>query len=410
LNLYLVPPQKLVEPIQVQITGSKSESNRLLILQKLFPSIQLENCSQSDDSNVLQKALKQHQGTIDIHHAGTAMRFLTAYFAFSKGSEVILTGSDRMKQRPISILVEALQQLGAQVSYQSKVGYPPLKIKGVIPNNIRVSIDGSVSSQYISALLLVAPSLPNGLTVELKGKVTSLPYLQMTINLLRRIGVKVDIIKNSIQVHPSTISRSQKLTVESDWSSASYYFSYVALSENLQVTLSNYIKNSIQGDAAITEIYKVFGVKSNFLDEEKQIFLEKESKEFPKQVELDLVNTPDIAQTIAVTCLGLKISCHLYGLHTLKIKETDRLMALKIELEKFGATVHIDDSSLTMNPPEKLTENVSVDTYNDHRMAMAFAPLALKVPLAIRDADVVSKSYPTFWEDILKVGILVSKK
>lgn len=410
MNLHLTPPKKTVEPIQIQITGSKSESNRLLILKQLFPSISLENCSQSDDSDVLQKALIQHNGIINIHHAGTAMRFLTAYFAFSEGAKVILTGSDRMKQRPISILVEALQHLGAQISYVEKKGYPPLNIQGVTPQKAQVSIDGSVSSQYISALLLVAPALPNGLILQLEGKVTSLPYLNMTIDLLKRIGIAVEVSHNAIQVFPREVTKDQTLVVESDWSSASYFFSIIALSNNLSVKLSSYFKESLQGDSKITSIYQLFGVQTTYLEDSNEIVLEKNGVISSTPIELDLVNTPDIAQTIAVTCLGLQIPCYLYGLHTLKIKETDRLMALKIELEKFGAQVQIDASSLSMTPPVMLSKNISVDTYNDHRMAMAFAPLALKVPFYIHDAEVVSKSYPTFWDDIRKVGISVSEK
>lgn len=387
----------------INITGSKSESNRLLILKALFPNLKIQNLSNSDDTQVLEKALGQSTGTINIHHAGTAMRFLTAYYALTPNKDVVLTGSQRMQERPISILVDALRSLGATISYGKEDGFPPLIIKGLMPTVSEVSLNANVSSQYISALMLVAPSLPKGLTINLKGKITSVPYIHMTLSLLKKIGIKGHFNNKLINILPLTSISDQTLEVESDWSSASYYYSLVALSNEAKINLSNYHKDSLQGDAALAEIYNAFGVSTTF--GQHNITLKKHSKEKVKHLELDLSNTPDIAQTIAITCFGLGISCELKGLHTLKIKETDRLAALKKELEKLGAIVSITQDSLELKRAKHINNHVSIDTYNDHRMAMAFTPLALKTTIYINNAEVVSKSYPSFWQDMNKVGI-----
>ena len=388
----------------IKITGSKSETNRLLLLQSLFPSITLSNTSNSDDSEVMQKALKGNQEIVDIHHAGTAMRFLTAYFAVNEGREVVLTGSQRMTERPIQVLVEALKQLGAQITYENEEGYPPIRIKGQKLTYNKVSISADVSSQYISALLLVAPKLENGIELTLVGKITSVPYIKMTLALLNEIGVETSFTDNKITVKPKKQDLVlQNLVVESDWSSASYYYSIVALSKiGTQITLSSYKENSLQGDSALVEIYKSLGVETIF--ENNTIILKKSEGINQQAVSYNLNSSPDIAQTIVVTCLGLGIGCHLTGLHTLKIKETDRLEALRIELTKLGATISVTQDSLTLEATKHINSNTSIATYNDHRMAMAFAPLALKVPILIENAEVVSKSYPDFWEDLKKIG------
>ncbi|MFC6876674.1 3-phosphoshikimate 1-carboxyvinyltransferase [Flavobacterium myungsuense] len=387
----------------IAITGSKSETNRLLLLQALFPDITLANTSNSDDSEVMQKALKGNESLVDIHHAGTAMRFLTAYFAVNEGSEVILTGSQRMTERPIKVLVEALQQLGAQISYENQEGYPPIRIKGQNITANKVSIPANVSSQYISALLLVAPKLKNGIELNLVGEITSIPYINMTLALLHEIGVETHFEGNTITVKPLTTSlKPQTITVESDWSSASYFFSIVALSQEASVTLSSYKKSSLQGDSALVEIYAKMGVETRF--EENKMTLVKLPNFKHETLNFDLNHTPDIAQTIVVTCLGLGIGCHLTGLHTLKIKETDRLEALRIELTKLGANISVTNESLMLVASNQINPNVTIATYNDHRMAMAFAPLALKVPINIENAEVVSKSYPDFWEDLNGLG------
>lgn len=399
-----------------KITGSKSETNRLLLLQALYPNLVLENTSNSDDSEVMLKALAitNHPSpitqTIDIHHAGTAMRFLTAYFAIQEGKEVILTGSSRMKERPIKILVEALQQLGAEISYEENNGFPPIRIKGKKITQNKVALPANVSSQYISALLLIAPKLENGLELTLEGEITSIPYIKMTLALLNEIGVETSFIENIINVNSLPIINSQLLTIESDWSSASYWYSIIALSPiGTQVTLSSYKQNSLQGDAALVEIYKSFGVETEFNNNSITISKINYNIKNQKSLLFNLQSSPDIAQTIAVTCFGLGIGCHLTGLHTLKIKETDRLEALKFELTKLGANVSVTNDSLTLEPSEKINENISIKTYQDHRMAMAFAPLALKTPISIEEAEVVSKSYPTFWDDLEKFGFQISK-
>lgn len=395
----------------IKITGSKSESNRLLLLQALYPSISIQNLSESDDTLVLEKGLKITKGEVDVHHAGTAMRFLTAYFAAKEGREVLLTGSDRMEQRPIKILVEALKSLGATIEYVKNEGYPPLRIFGkkLIKNN--VGVEANISSQYISALMLIAPSLANGLTIELEGEVTSTPYIEMTLSLLKQMDVACSFAENTIRIEPQTNAQEKIFNVESDWSSASYFYSMVALSKKYSVKLTSYSEKSLQGDAALAAIYKSLGVETTFNVEDASILLSKNRDKLPKRISLNLSNTPDIAQTIAVTCFGLGIECRLTGLHTLKIKETDRLSALKRELEKLGATICISEDTLDLEPiahkdlSEVIKKNVIINTYQDHRMAMAFTPLALLVPLTINEPMVVTKSFPTFWEDVSKMGI-----
>ncbi|MDP2686199.1 MAG: 3-phosphoshikimate 1-carboxyvinyltransferase [Aequorivita sp.] len=391
--------------IHINICGSKSESNRLLILQAQFPTISIENLSESDDTAVLQKALKATNGTVDIHHAGTAMRFLTAYFSAKEGAEITLTGSPRMQERPISILVEALQSLNADIEYLKDEGFPPLKIKGKSLQKSKVKIKANVSSQYISALMLVAPMLPKGLKIYLEGKITSMPYIEMTLSLLKSIGIKGNFNRNEITIPSKEKTEKTTLTVESDWSSASYFYSLVALSKNCEITLTSFSEKSMQGDAALVQIYNSLGVQTEFNSSEKSISLLKNNVELPNNLVLNLSNTPDLAQTIAVTCFGLGIGCNLTGLHTLKIKETDRLLALKNELEKLGATIQIDESSLKLERTLQIHPNKKIETYQDHRMAMAFAPLSLKTKLTIKDAEVVSKSYPHFWDDIQKTGV-----
>lgn len=380
-----------------QVTGSKSEANRLLILQALFPQIEIENLSNSDDTEVLQKALNSSEEEIDIHHAGTAMRFSTAYFSIQESRKTILTGSKRMQERPIKLLVDALKSLGADIEYQKEEGYPPLLINGKKITKSNVSLAANVSSQYISALMLMAPSLESGLEIKLEGKVTSTPYILMTLSLLKNLGVTASFENNSINIEPFQLQQPKKFVVESDWSSASYFYSLVALSDSAEITISNYKKESLQGDSSLVELYKSLGVNTTF--SENSIQLKKDhSVKLPQVYKADLVSSPDLAQTIAVTCLGLGIGCELTGLHTLKIKETDRLVALHDEMSKFGARVDITNDSLKLYPCVNLKENVSVATYNDHRMAMAFAPLALKTTLKVEDAGVVSKSFPDFWQ------------
>jgi len=388
----------------IAITGSKSETNRLLLLQALYPSIRLENTSNSDDSDVMTAALISDGAVIDIHHAGTAMRFLTAFFSIQEGRTVTLTGSPRMKERPIKILVEALKQLGAKIEYLENEGFPPIKITGQKITKNKVSLQANVSSQYISALLLIASKLENGLELSLEGTITSVPYIKMTLALLKEIDVETSFVGNLISVKPNKkVLKPITLTVESDWSSASYFYSIVALAkEETTIKLSSYKKNSLQGDSALAELYAQFGVESVF--EGNELSLRKLPNFELEAVSFDLNKTPDIAQTIVVSCFALGIPCHLTGLHTLKIKETDRLEALNTELTKLGANLSVTNESLTLLTSNLMHPNIKIATYNDHRMAMAFAPLAMKVPIIIENAEVVSKSYPDFWTDLKNIG------
>ena len=409
MNLHL--HQSTIQPTNaIQITGSKSESNRLLLLQALYPEIKINNISNSDDSVLMAKALASKNTVIDIHHAGTAMRFLTAYFSTQEGRTIELTGSKRMKERPIAILVDALNQLGAEITYKENQGFPPLLITGKKLTNNKVTLQANVSSQYISALLLVASKLENGLELTLEGEITSVPYINMTLSLLEEIGTKTKFQDNVITIYSQQqlADKTQQLTVESDWSSASYFYSIVAMSAiGTTISLSSYKQNSLQGDSALATIYKAFGVTTTFKN--NTVVLQKTEATSPDtKINFDLKNAPDIAQTISVTAFGLGLECHLTGLHTLKIKETDRLVALKTEIEKLGGQVAITDNSLTLKKAINWHQNVTIATYNDHRMAMAFAPLALKVPIIIEDSKVVSKSYPTFWDDLAALGFIFS--
>lgn len=406
MKLHLTGPSDKHLNETITITGSKSESNRSLLLAALYPAIRIENLSNSDDAQVMEQGLKITEGAVDIHHAGTAMRFLTGYFASQEGKEVVLTGSKRMTERPIEILVDALKSLGADISYVQDEGYPPIKIKGKRIVKDKVSLPANVSSQYISSLLLIAPSLENGLELELVGKITSVPYIKMTLALLEEIGVKTSFEGNRIKVSSQDKVASTTLVVESDWSSASYFYSICALSDlGTEITLSAYKKESLQGDSVLAEIYTSFGVETIF--GQNIITLKKTDKKVSTENEFDLANAPDIAQTIAVTCFGLKVGCHLTGLHTLKIKETDRLEALDTELSKLGASISVTDKTLTLLPTKAITADVAIDTYNDHRMAMAFAPLAMCTTLFVNNAEVVSKSYPDFWNDLKQLHFAI---
>ena len=400
---------KVLQKSKLTVSGSKSETNRLLLLQALFPEISIENSSIADDALVMNKVLSDFQlstfnfQTFDVHHAGTAMRFLTAFFAQKEGCSIVLTGSQRMKERPIQILVDALNDLGGEISYLEKEGFPPLQIVGkcLLKNN--VSLKANVSSQYISALLLIAPKLEHGLKLTLEGEMTSLPYIQMTLTLLNEMGIETTFDGNMISVKPKTYIKPTKFTIESDWSSASYFYSIVALSEvGTEMILSSFKANSLQGDSVLATIYQNFGVETIF--ENNQILLRKTEICQLKTINLNLNNAPDIAQTMAVTCLGLGVACELKGLHTLKIKETDRLLALQNELTKLGGTVEITTHSLILSPKANLKNSISIKTYQDHRMAMAFAPLALKTNLTIEDGTVVSKSFPDFWVQLKILG------
>ena len=386
----------------ITITGSKSESNRLLILKALYPDLEIKNLSNSDDTQLTQKALRNNESIIDVDHAGTAMRFLTAFFSVKPNSEVVLTGSTRMQDRPIELLVEALRSLGAEIKYVNKKGFPPLKITGKKIDFSQVALPANISSQYISALMLIAPSLENGLEIDLIGETTSIPYVKMTQTLLNNLGFKTFFNNNKIKISPADKITLNQWTVESDWSSASYFYSVVAIANASEITLESYYSESLQGDSDLVSIYNKIGVTTVFNN--GSITLSK-TPDFalPKVLDLDLRNTPDLAQTIAVSCFGLGVDCNLTGLHTLKIKETDRLEALRIEFKKLGAIISITNNSLELRFSGVINRNISINTYNDHRMAMAFAPLGIKVPIVINNSEVVSKSYPGFWKDLKSI-------
>ncbi len=421
MNIRIEGVEKKLIKDEIFISGSKSESNRLLILQKLFPAISIDNLSDSDDTNHLQHALTTSDSEINIGHAGTAMRFLTAFFATQKNRTVVLSGSDRMHNRPIKILVDALRDLGAQIEYVEKEGYPPLRITGQEFNKDVVQINGNVSSQYISALLLIAPSLPNGLQIELIGEITSIPYIQMTLSLLNQIGVESTFEGQEISIKPLTDVQPKTIVVESDWSSASYFYSIAALSDvGSEITLSAYKNQSLQGDSVLSSIYQHFGVETAFGENTitlkksnviSSLYTERSRSAVEKSpVEFDLIKAPDIAQTIAVTCFGLGIACDLSGLHTLKIKETDRLEALKAELTKLGAEIDVTDHSLHLKGRLQINADIQIETYHDHRMAMAFAPLGMLASIEILDANVVTKSFRNFWKDLEQIGFQLTEK
>ena len=392
----------------IEISGSKSISNRLLILSALFENLIIENLSNSQDTQLLQKALESDSDVIDIHHAGTAMRFLTSYLSIQDGKTTILTGSDRMKQRPIQYLVDALRDLGADISYVEKEGFPPLKIVGKKIVKSKVMIPANISSQFISSLMLIGAKLENGLQINLIGKITSRPYLEMTLRLLKRIGISTQWDDQTIRIFPNiqTDKSSQitKCVAESDWSSASYFYSLAAIGRK-SINLKSFRPHSLQGDSAIKEIYwNFFGVNTISQGSESKISLMPESTfVFPEMISLDMNDCPDIAQTLCVTATALQIPFNITGLSTLKVKETDRLVALKNELFKIGCIAEITDETIYSTKFFEPNENTFIETYDDHRMAMSFAPFCLIKALTIENKNVVEKSYPQFWDDFQTV-------
>lgn len=392
----------------IAITGSKSISNRLLILRHLFNNINIENLSNSQDTELLQKALANPGDTIDINHAGTAMRFLTSFFAIQDGKVTTLTGSARMKQRPIKPLVTALRDLGADIEYLENDGFPPLKIKGKKIEKSSVTIPANISSQFITSLMLIGAKLQNGLEIKLEGKITSVPYLMMTLKILNSVGIIAKFEENSIiispDIHTEKSSQSISHTVESDWSSASYFYSLAAIGRK-SISLKSFRPNSLQGDSALKEIYwENFGVNtiSDAADNKISLFPDN-SFTAPEKIELDMNHCPDIAQTLCVTAAALKIPFEITGLETLKVKETDRLQALKNELFKIGCSTEITDESIRSVKFFEPDDNILIKTYHDHRMAMSFAPFSLMKEMEIEDEQVVEKSYPEFWEDFANV-------
>ena len=392
---------------EIIISGSKSESNRVLILKSIFQNISIINLSSSDDTKILEKNLNTKDFNLNVGHAGTAMRFLTAYLATLKNKKFRLSGSKRMNERPIGILVKALNDLGFNINFIENEGFPPIEIIGCKNLKNKVKLKPNVSSQYISALMLIAPSLDNGLVIELDGKVTSRPYIDMTLSILNELGISAKFNDNTI------IIKSKKdeiinttYEVEADWSSASYFFSIVALSKNIELSFLNFRKDSFQGDINVCKYYELFGIKTIFQNE-KLIIKKKTNFNYPKKIIINLKDNPDLAQTIIVTAFGLNIPTKITGLSTLKVKETDRLEALRNELTNLGASCIIDDESIEFFKSNKLNKNYSINTYDDHRMALAFAPLSVIFPIEIQDPKVVSKSFPEFWNILEKINFSI---
>jgi 3-phosphoshikimate 1-carboxyvinyltransferase len=399
---------------EISLTGSKSECNRALIISALSQgSVVVENLSNAADTITLNQILNElsqnnlHQQTVDVGPAGTAMRFLTAFLA-AKDGKFLLTGSERMKQRPIGILVEALKAIGADIVYAEQEGFPPIIIQGPLKQSSnKVKIKGDISSQYISALLMVAPTLDEGLTLEIQGELTSLPYVKMTLDMLATAGISHEWSGNNISIRQQEFIDST-LAVEPDWSAASYWYSIAALADSAQIDLP-YLKNkSLQGDSRIREIMVSFGVETSSI--ENGIRLNSVSKSFSNEI-MDLKDCPDLAQTIIVCAAILGKNLQFTGLETLKIKETDRVLALQNELGKLGVLLTEKNLVYTLNCDKlHLPEKVSFRTYDDHRMAMAFAPLALVIKeVDLEDMDVVEKSYPDFWKDLEKAGFTITE-
>jgi len=418
-NIILTKKSKSVKGT-VQLTGSKSECNRALIIEALSQGkVKVENISDAADTVTLCKVLSpepeaesqknsdlglqtQDSRLVNIGPAGTAMRFLTAYFTL-QDEEVILTGSERMKQRPIGILVNALRELGAQIEYVENEGFPPIKLKGRLEQlSNKVSIKGNISSQYITALLLIAARLPFGLDLNIEGELTSRPYVEMTLAMLQTAGIQHTWEGNTISIKHQEFTPTS-LHVEPDWSAASYWYAIAALADEAELFLPGLTQYSLQGDSVITEIMANFGITSQFKD--GGVYLQKEVKPIIRKI-FDLKECPDLAQTIIVVCAALGHEATFTGLETLKIKETDRIKALQNELAKIGVKLIEKGQVYKLDCSEKLIpERIFVSTYEDHRMAMAFAPLALLInEVEIEDAPVVEKSYPAFWKDLEKVG------
>ncbi|PVY43182.1 3-phosphoshikimate 1-carboxyvinyltransferase [Pontibacter virosus] len=389
---------------RVQLPASKSEANRALIIAALAGGeSELQNLSEANDTQLLQRLLKSDSDIINAEDAGTVMRFLTAYYAIT-GQQKTLTGTERMCQRPIKVLVEALQELGVGIAYLGEEGYPPLQISGFKGSGRKhLKVRSDISSQYISALLMVAPLLPEGLELELEGKISSRPYIEMTLALMQDFGVEASFEGNTITV-PHQKYQPATFAVESDWSAASYWYSMVALAKEADITLLGLRENSHQGDKAIVDIMRRLGVHTEFKPEGVRLT----KKHAEKRVTFDFSNCPDLAQTIVALCAASGIAVEMTGLESLRIKETDRIQALQIEVLAMGAS--LDERTpgvFQMNPALMIDRELNFRTYEDHRMAMAFAPIALLQPIQIQEPAVVRKSYPRFWEDLEKMGFEV---
>lgn len=399
----------------IALTASKSESNRALIIQALCEEkFEIRNLAPAQDTQILQKILKNGnfaegaENYFDVGPAGTSMRFLTAYLATRPGTHVI-TGSERMKNRPVGILVKALRELGANIEYLEKEGFAPLKIKGCKLKGGEVEMDGSVSSQFVSALLLISTEFQNGLVIRFQGDVTSRPYINMTLKMLEEFRVYGQWQENAISVSKQTYHKKSEgdysYSVEADWSAASYWYAIAALAEEADLEIYGLKHPSLQGDAIVSDVFTFLGVKTEYI--EGGIKLSK-SHVKDEHFGFDFSDCPDIAQTVAITASAMGIPSFFNGLHTLRIKETDRIEAMKTELKKIGTEVVVEGNTMGSTPAVSISNPGAINTYDDHRMAMAFTSLAMKLDhVDIQDAEVVKKSYPGFWDDLKKLGFVV---
>ena len=411
MKIRITPPESIHATIQ--LPASKSISNRTLIIHALAKgSHRPENLSDCDDTQVMIRALEAKEGeTINIQAAGTAMRFLTAYFSITPGTR-ILTGTERMKQRPIGILVDALRQLGADIEYVENEGFPPLRITGSTLTKNHITLPGNVSSQYISALLMIGPALENGLNITLTGDIVSRPYINMTLQLMNDFGAKASWQdEHELKVEPQAYTP-VPFHVESDWSAASYWYQIVSLSKDAQVTLPGLFKHSYQGDSKVAEFFHLLCAGTTFKEESACLHTAHWGAEVqPESMALDLTHQPDLAQTIVVTCALQNIKFRISGLQSLKIKETDRMAALICEMKKLGYVLHeAEGSILYWNGERCERSHEAIDTYEDHRMAMAFAPACLVMPdVCINNPHVVTKSYPHYWDDLKAAGFIIEE-
>ena len=399
--------QPTLNKVTIPLASSKSESNRVLIMKKLAgENTILHNLSSARDTQIMKGLLSSTELELNVLDAGTVMRFMTAFLSLSS-NERILTGTDRMCKRPIGILVDALNEIGSQITYVGETGYPPIRIKGIETQKTnKLQIPGNISSQYISALLMIAPQLPKGLEIELEGEIYSLPYINMTLSLMSKFGIEYAFNGNIIKIENQAYEPTE-YTIESDWSGASYWYSLVALAKEAEIKLSGLRANSFQGDSAIVEIMDQLGVKSEFLKD--GVLLTK--KENVSVLRYDFRNCPDLAQTIIAIGAAKGIELEMTGLESLKIKETDRTAAMAKEVKKLGANLYEHDIKtwkLSFNSDQPVASELEFDTYEDHRMAMALAPLATKYDLVINDPKVVRKSYPEYWDHLQLAGMVIS--
>lgn len=408
-TILLAPPASV--HATVQLPSSKSICNRALIINALAQGYaRIDNLSDCDDTRVLLRALQDMPGTIDIGAAGTAMRFLTAYLSVNEGTH-ILTGTRRMQQRPIGVLADTLRALGAEITYAGEEGYPPLCITGHRLEGNEVPLPGNVSSQYISALLMIGPTLQNGLKLTLTGDIISRPYIDLTLQLMRTFGAEAGWTgENQLRVEPHPYQAPAAYYVESDWSAASYWYEICALTPHAEIELPGLFRQSPQGDARVASLFASLGVETRY--ENNRVILSKSGIKTPR-FEHNFINQPDLAQTFAVTCALLGVPFCFSGLQSLKIKETDRMAALITEMRKLGYILEEKDRSVLMWNGERCAPDASprIDTYEDHRMAMAFAPACIRINgLRINDPHVVSKSYPHYWEDLSRAGFSIQEE